>query len=67
MPEHVHLLSYPNPDDYSISAILTDIKQPVTRKALKYIRGCAADAVSVMRDEQPNGKVAHRFWRRGGG
>ena len=38
MPEHVHLLIYPKADDYSISAILTDIKQPVTRKALKYIR-----------------------------
>ncbi len=38
MPEHVHLLIFPTTDDYSISAILTDIKLPVTRKALKYIR-----------------------------
>ncbi len=67
MPEHVHLLVYPRADDYSISAILTDIKQPVTRLALRYIRAHAPGALDLMRDEQPNGKVSHRFWQRGGG
>ena len=67
MPEHVHLLIFPKADDYSISAILTDIKQPVTRKALKYIGRHAPTSLSIMRDEQPSGKIAHRFWQRGGG
>ncbi len=67
MPDHVHLLIYPKSDDYSISAILADIKQPVTRKAIEYIRSHSPDSLSLMRDQQPGGKVAHRFWQRGGG
>ena len=67
MPEHAHLLIYPRDDEYSISEILTDIKQPVTRRALKYVRQNAASFLQKMKDEQPNGNVAHRFWQRGGG
>ena len=32
MPDHVHLLIYPNEPDYNISAILKAIKQPVHRR-----------------------------------
>lgn len=67
MPDHVHLLIFPKTNDYSISAILADIKQPVTRRALQHVRVHAPDALTLMRDEQPNAKVAHRFWQRGGG
>ena len=67
MPEHVHLLIHPRRDDYSISDILTDLKHPVTHKALKYIREYAPSFLEKMRDEQRNGKVSHRFWQRGGG
>ena len=47
--------------------MLTDIKQPVTRKVVKYFRTHAPTSLSIMRDEQPSGKVAHPFWQRGGG
>ena len=67
MPEHVHLLIFPRASDYSISDILTDIKQPVTRWAFKYLQTRVPDSLSIMRDEQPSGKMAHRFWQRGGG
>ena len=67
MPEHVHLLILPQESDYSISDILTDIKQPVTRSALKYVRRHAPSFLDSMKDEQPNGQMAHRFWQRGGG
>ena len=67
MPEHVHLLIWPRRDDYSISKILTDIKQPVTRAVLKFVRTTAPSFLGRMLDERPNGESSHRFWQRGGG
>ena len=67
MPEHAHLLIFPRREKYSISDILQDIKRPVARQALKFVRQNAPSFLNMMRDEQPNGKVAHRFWQRGGG
>jgi len=67
MPEHVHVVIWPREPVYSISEILSDIKQPVTRRAIKYLRTQAPAFLRRLRDEQPSGKVAHRFWQRGGG
>ncbi|MCH8146602.1 MAG: transposase [Planctomycetes bacterium] len=67
MPEHVHLLIYPRKATYSISNILLAIKRPVARHALSYVRRNAPSFLRRMRDAQPNGRVAHRFWQRGGG
>ena len=67
MPEHVHLLIYPLRDEYSISGILLDMKRPVARQALRFVRVQAPGFLKMMRDEQPNGEVAYRFWQRGGG
>ncbi|MCK4342324.1 MAG: transposase [Phycisphaerae bacterium] len=67
MPEHVHLLIWPRNEVYSISDILSDMKLPVTRRAVKYLREHAPAYLTRLRDEQPNGKVVHRFWQRGGG
>ena len=38
MPEHVHLLICPCEEAYSIAAILQAIKQPVSRRAMIYLR-----------------------------
>lgn len=67
MPEHCHLLVFPRGEDYSISRILESIKLPVTRRAKSYLQKNDPQALRVMRDEQPSGRVAHRFWQRGGG
>jgi putative transposase len=67
MPEHVHLLIYPLRDVYSISGILLDMKRPVARQAVRFVRAQAPGFLKMMRDEQPNGEVAYRFWQRGGG
>ena len=67
MPQHVHLLIFPREEVYSISDILLDIKRPVVRRALRYVRGHAPAFLEQMKDEQPNGRVQHRFWQRGGG
>jgi putative transposase len=67
MPEHCHILLYPRQPDYSISRILEAIKLPVTRRAKHYLQSTDKALLNVMRDEQPNGRVAYRFWQRGGG
>ena len=67
MPEHCHLLVLPREEDYSISRILESIKLPVTRRAKSYLQKNDSQALRLMRDEQPSGMVAYRFWQRGGG
>jgi putative transposase len=67
MPEHVHLLLYPNEPNYEMRLIRTALKVPVTRPALAWLRENAPEFLDRLRDEQPNGKVSYRFWQRGGG
>jgi putative transposase len=67
MPEHCHVLLFPRDADYSISRILESIKLPATRRAKSFLERNDPQALRLMRDEQPNGSVAYRFWQRGGG
>jgi putative transposase len=67
MPEHCHVLIYPQTVEYSISRILEAIKLPVTRRAGAYLRKLNPASLQLLEDRQPNGKVAYRFWQRGGG
>jgi len=67
MPEHCHVLIFPRLPTYSISRILEVIKLPVTRRAKSYLEHTAPESLRMMRDEQPNGQEAYRFWQRGGG
>ena len=67
MPEHVHLLIFPTQSNYSISAVLSTIKQSVAKRALHYVRQHAPEFLTRMEDRQPNGKSSYRFWQRGGG
>lgn len=67
MPEHVHLLLWPTRTEYSIPAILTTMKQSVSRKALIFVKRQCPEFIERMTDRQPNGKTAYRFWQRGGG
>jgi putative transposase len=66
MPEHVHLLLFPR-RGIRISSILSAVKTPVTRRVNSWVRKNAPDFLPRMADKQPNGKVAYRFWQRGGG
>jgi hypothetical protein len=43
------------------------VKQSVAKKSLIFVRRHAPSFLVRMRDVQPNGKVHHRFWQRGGG
>ena len=67
MPEHVHILLWPTETAYSISAILTTLKQSVSKRALSFVKQQATNFLPQMADRQPNGTIQHRFWQRGGG
>jgi len=67
MPEHAHLLIAPQRREYDISAILKSIKQPVTQRAVHYLRAHAPTFLVQLEDRQPNGDLSYRFWQRGGG
>jgi putative transposase len=65
MPEHVHLLICPRQESYSISRILTAIKQPVARRAMIYLREYRPDGLRLLATGQRG--TPYRFWRAGGG
>jgi putative transposase len=66
MPSHVHLLIDPRrtPD---VAKVLASIKKSSAIRVLRWVRANAPAFLPRMRDEQPDGSVAHRFWQRGGG
>jgi putative transposase len=67
MPEHAHLLVWPRGQVYSISDVLSTIKQSVSKRAIAYLRKNAPQTLVKLRDEAPGGRVIYRFWQRGGG
>ena len=67
MPEHVHLLFWPQELDYKIARIRSALKLPVAAKALRFLRRKAPSFLDKLKDAQPNGVVHYRFWQRGGG
>lgn len=65
MPDHVHLLIYPENDDYSISAILLTIKQSAARRVLIHARRHDQERLERFAAGQKSRK--YRFWQDGGG
>lgn len=66
MPEHVYLIVYPQRGDYDISAILRQIKQPVARRAVQYLRRCAPHWLPRITRRRGN-RTERVFWQSGGG
>jgi putative transposase len=66
MPEHVHLVLWPN-DGVKISQILTTLKQSVAKRAILWLRQNSPDFLARLEDVQPSGRRSYRFWQRGGG
>ena len=66
MPEHVHLLIYPNDHNYQISRILRLLKEPFTHGIVRHWKDLdspALERILVIR----GGRILHRFWQEGGG
>ena len=66
MPEHAHLLIQPNSLDYDIAAILKAIKQPVSRRAKRFLQVENATWVKKL-TVKSGGKEGFRFWQAGPG
>jgi len=66
MPEHVHVVVQPLPG-VAMRTVLWHLKRPMTTRVLAWVRARRPDALALMGDVQPTGKVAYRFWQRGGG
>jgi len=67
MPEHAHVLIFPQSDDYSIADILKGIKQPVSQHACLYLRKHAPQWLEKLKITWPSGRMEYRFWAQGGG
>ena len=65
MPDHVHLILYPQRDPYSIAAILRSIKQPVSRRAIDYLRRENPEGLRLLATGERH--EPYRFWQKGGG
>jgi len=66
MPEHVHLLVFPNHASYDISAFTRALKQPVSRQAMRYLE--KHEPQWLPRLTRTRGKKTERlFWQSGGG
>ncbi|MBN2590966.1 MAG: transposase [Sedimentisphaerales bacterium] len=65
MPNHVHLLICPQHEQYSIPEILQSIKQPVSRKAITYLKINNPSGLKYLATFQ-NDRPYH-FWQKGGG
>jgi len=66
MPEHVHVLVYPGDTPERMSAFPQAVKEPVARKAIRYLKDHAPEWLA--RVTVPEGRrVRHRFWQPGGG
>ncbi|MCD6217397.1 transposase [bacterium] len=65
MPEHVHILIYPQEEIYSISNILKSIKLSTSKKVIARLRKKNSQYLKYMRTglKQPE----YRFWQDGGG
>jgi putative transposase len=66
MPEHVHLIVWPRRPVYEISTILSAIKEPVGRKAVKHLE-VHAPAWLPRITRIRGGRSERLFWQSGGG
>jgi len=63
MPEHIHLILWPNLPDFPAATVLYRLKRNVAKEIVGRWREAGVQSLSKITD--PNGKV--RFWQPGGG
>ena len=65
MPEHAHLLIWPQREQYSISDILKSIKQSVSRRAVAWLKASNPAGLGLLATRQAD--KPYQFWQDGGG
>ena len=66
MPDHVHLVVMPNKREYDTSMFLKRLKEPVSRKAVQFLKRESPEWLERIRVRQGS-KVEHHFWQPGRG
>jgi len=67
MPNHVHLIVHFGwSANYEVAEVLREIKQPVSRKALAFVRAEAPHWLPRL-SQRRGQRIEHHFWQRGGG
>jgi len=66
MPNHVHAILWPRQKTYDVAAILRAIKQPVSRKAIAYLRKHAPEWIQRITVAKGT-ETRRQFWQKGGG
>jgi len=66
MPEHVHLLVYPDKQITDIGAVAGEIKEAVARRAIQFLQEHAPEWIERITVIEGNRK-RRRFWQPGGG
>jgi putative transposase len=66
MPDHVHLLVYPLQEIYNTSEFLKLVKEPVSRKAVEFLKSVAPEWLDRIRVHHGK-RSQHHFWQPGRG
>jgi putative transposase len=66
MPEHLHVLLYPGELPDRMARFLRLVKEPVARKAIRYLKSNAPAWLARVTVREGS-RVRHRFWQPGGG
>src|SRR5687768_9473839 len=67
MPEHVHLLLWPQTNEPRIDLVLKRLKRPVSILARDNLRATNARLLQRLTVRERPGKFAFRFWQEGPG
>jgi putative transposase len=67
MPEHVHLLVFPNAKVSKISAFLAAVKRPCSVRAKQDLIVTRSDLLQTLTVRERPGKISFRFWQEGSG
>jgi len=66
MPDHVHLVIWPREHEYNDSDFLKQVKEPVSRKAVAFLKEQSSTWLEKIRVQRGK-KVEHHFWQPGRG
>ena len=66
MPEHIHLLVYPEGEQYEMSRILRLLKEPFSRWVVEHWRRESPHLLEKI-EVQRGARRVNRFWQEGGG
>ena len=67
MPEHVHLLVWPESSSSTVNGLLKAIKQPFSHRAKRLFIAADQQLLAELTIQERPGKIVFRFWQEGGG